>query len=363
MRFFKNLLILPVLFLALSCSDGGSGKSQLPVKVTLRIHAWNGYVLEYVDAFKKHALSEHGLDVNVVFTLTSGYDSSIANIKGGAKADLISPANDLLPPLMKDGLIVPVDTSRLKNFNQINPVILGTGCYLIEGTAYAVPFNFGPFAIAYNKDKMSEPESYRELWNKKYRKRVSIPGEYDTINIYMTALMLGIPAKDIFNLNNAQLARVESKLRELCVYQVREFWMDNLNPGSAEDIDIGMDWGIGVNQINRDKRGNWGFTVPAEGATGWIDTWAITKNAIEYDVLMAAYAWIDFMISAEVQAQMARVTSYGPVNPFAGRHLSAEEKKMYYLSYPDFVEKIILWQPLEPAVLKRYRETWKRAKR
>jgi spermidine/putrescine-binding protein len=362
-RFLKILIIIQVLIQALSCSDGGSGKSQLPVKVTLRIHAWNGYVTEYTGAFKKFALSEHGLDVDVVYTATSGYESHVENIKAGSKADVISPSSDYLIHLMKGGLVVPIDTSRLKNFNQINPVILGTGSYLIDGTAYAVPFNFGPYAIAYNRDKVQEPKSYKIFWDKRYSKRVSIPGEYDTINIYMAALMLGIPAKNIFNLTASQLAAVELKLKELCTYQVKEFWTENLNPESRNDIDIAMDWGIGVNQINQRYKGNWGFIIPEEGATGWIDAWSITKNALEYDVLVAAYAWIDFMISAEVQAQMARVTSYGPVNPYAGRHLSAEEKKMYYLSYPDFVKKIILWQPLEPSVLKRYRETWKRAKR
>lgn len=187
---------------------------------------------------------------------------------------------------------------------------------------------------------MPEPKSYKTLWDKKYRKRVSIPGEYYTINIYMTALMLGFHAKEIFNLNSAQLAAVESKLRELCAYQVREYWKDNLNPESHNEIDLGMDWGIGVNKINRDYKGNWGFAIPEEGATGWVDTWAITKNAVEYDVLIAAYAWIDFMISAEAQAQMARITSYGPVNPYAGRYLSAERKKLYYLNYPDFIKKL-----------------------
>jgi len=362
MRRVPGFLLFLIITL-ISCSNVNGGKGGVPVKVTLKIHAWNGYVLEYTDAFKKYALSEYGLDVNVVYTSTSGYDSNIENIRNGAKADVISPANDLLPPILEEGLIVPIDTSRLKNFKQINPVILETKCYLIDGTAYAVPFNFGPYAIAYNKDRMPEPRSYKALWDKKYRKRVSIPGEYDTINIYMTALMLGIPAEDIFNLNSRQLAAVKSKLRELCIYQVKEFWLDNLNPGSSDKIDIGMDWGIGVNRINQEHKGNWGFAIPAEGATGWVDTWSITKNAVEYDVLMAAYAWIDFMISAEIQAQMARVTSYGPVNPYAGRYLSAEEKKMYYLNYPDFVKKIILWQPLKPEVLRRYRDTWKRVKR
>lgn len=363
MRIYNICRVFLALILLSSCSDEKGDRNKSPVKVTLKIHAWSGYVLEYIDAYKKYAESEYGLLVDVIYTPTSGHESNVKNIRDGSKADIVSPSNDIILPLVREKLIVPLDTSRLKNFRQINPVILETGCYIADGTTYAVPFNFGPYAIAYNKSRVPEPRSYRVLWDRKYRKRVSIPGEYDTINIYMAALMLGIPREEIFNLNSRQLSLVESKLRELCAYQVKEYWKDNLNPESSDSIDIGMDWGIGVNKINSKTPDSWGFVIPEEGATGWIDTWSITRNAVTYDVLVAAYAWIDFMISAEIQARMARVTSYGPINPYAGRYLSAEEKKMYYLNYPDFVKKFILWQPLKPEVFKRYRETWKRIKK
>ncbi len=357
----------PWIVFLLLCAVTGCGKDENidPKKltpVTLRIHAWNGYVLEYQEEFKNHAKTALGMELTIVYTSTAGYDSNVENIKGGANAHLVSPANDLLAPLVREGLLQPLDSARLSNYKQINPVVLETRCNEVNGKVYAAPFNFGPYAIAYNKDKLPAPTSYKILWDSKYAKRVAIPGEYDTINIYMAALMLGLPKSDLFHLNEEQLVAVEALLRELCQKQVGDFWRDNLDPESRDRVDVGMDWGIGVNQINQRFQGNWGFAIPDEGATGWIDTWAITRNAVDPKVLEAAYAWIDFMISPERQAQMARITSYGPINPYAGRYLSAEEKKLYYLNYPNFMKNLILWQPLEADVLKRYQETWKRAR-
>ncbi len=358
------VILVAAAFLGLlsGCNDGGKSGENKTTPVALKIHAWNGYVLEYREAFQKYAKTAFGLDVEIVYTSTSGFDSNVENIKGGTRAHLISPANDLLAPLVREGLLTVLDTARLTNFKQINPVVVETKCTEVNGKPYAVPFNFGPYSIAYNRDKVPEPTSYKVLWDSKYAKRVSIPGEYDTINVYMTALMLGMHKNDLFDLNDEQLAAVETKLRELCRNQVGEYWRDNLDPESRDRVDVGMDWGIGVKQINQKFHGNWGLAIPEEGATGWIDTWAITINAMDPKVLEAAYAWIDFMISAERQAQMARITSYGPINPYSGRYLTAEEKKLYYLNYPNFMKNLILWQPLKPDVLKKYQEAWRRAR-
>lgn len=75
--------------------------------MTLKIHAWNGYVLEYIDAYKKYAASDYGLDVNVVYTSTSGYESHVGNIRAGAQADVISPSTITLSIWRKTVLLSP----------------------------------------------------------------------------------------------------------------------------------------------------------------------------------------------------------------------------------------------------------------
>ena len=359
---WKLIVLVLLLLFCLNCTENDSASSNNKKSIVLKIHAWEGYVREYEPAFIAHMKKNHSMNVELQITNTSGLDSFIEAISN-KDVHLISPANDLLAPLLRDKLIQPVDRKRIKKFNQINPIILETNFYNINGKTYAVPFTFGPYAIAYNKDKMKPPTSYSVFWNPKYRKKVSISSEYDTANIYMTALMLGISGKDIFNLNNSQLRIIEIKLRQLCRQQIAEYWEDNLNPLSYNKLYVGTDWGVGVNQINKKYNGNWGLIIPEEGATAWIDSWVMTKNINNIDVEKTAYAFIDYMLSPKVQAQVAQVTSYGPTNPYAGRYLNAKEKEQYYLIDPEYLKKLILWKPLSKEILKKYQDVWRRAKR
>jgi len=359
--FWLVTLILLFLMLFPSCNKKDEIKQNKTKKVTLKIHAWEGYVREYEEDFRKYMLDEKKVSVTIKVQNASGLVSFIK----AAKEDgyhLISPANDLLVPLNRKKLIKSIDLSRLKNFVLINPLILKTKAYEIDSMAYAVPFNFGPYAIAYNKNKMAAPESYKIFWDPKYKKRVTISGSYDTINIYMTALMLGIPKKDLFHLSDKQLISIKEKLRELFKTQIAEFWEENLNPENHEKFDLGMDWGIGVKKINEEYKGNWGYVIPNEGATGWIDTWAITKNVTDPEVENAVYEYINFMIGSKIQAKVARVTSYAPVNPYSVRYFTSNEKRRYYLTDPKFLEKIVLWQPLDAETLERYQRIWTSAK-
>jgi len=342
------------------CSKSESPETKSPI--TLRIHAWEGYAKEHEEFFKQHVRDTINREVNLVITSTTGFESFVEAIEKNG-AHLVSPANDFLAPLQRRGLIKQIDPGRLKNFNQLNPIIVQTGCTTINGSLYAVPFNFGAYLIAYNKDKVSVPETYAVLWDPAYRKRVTIPDVYDSINIYMTALLLGMPRSDLFNLSDGQLAAIERKLRVLNREQVVEFWKENLNPAHHDKFDVGMDWGIGVLQINEKYGGNWGVVIPREGATAWVDTWAVTKNVADKETEEMAYAYIDFMISASSQARMAKITSYGPVNPYATRYLNASEKKKFYLTDPKFFGQFILWQPLTESVMKRYKDTWWRSRK
>jgi len=366
MSFFKLLFLISIVLLFFTgCEkkEGSNEKKTVEKKsVVLKIHAWEGYVKEYEPQFIKHVKETMGIDVVIEKSMTTGLESFIDAAKNKG-VHLLSPANDFLLPLHREKLIVPLDKKKLSKFKQLNPVVLNKKAHEIDGVAYGLPFNFGPYAMAYNRDKFKKaPDSYKILWDPKMKNRVSISGTYDTINIYMTALMLGIPKTDLFNLNDEQLAKVEEKLKELCKTQVSEFWEENLNPVNHKNYDLGMDWGIGVNIINKKHGGNWGYAVPKEGVTGWIDTWAMTKNVKDPMVEKVAYAYLDFMISSKVQTKMARITTYAPVNLYAGRFLSVDEKKKYYLMDPKFIEKYTLWQPLKKEVQKKYKELWNRAK-
>ncbi len=361
-----NYFVILAILLLISCNNESSIDKIKNIHIsnkliTLKIHAWSGYVQEHINDFELYMKNKFNLNVKLIVTKTSGLDSFIKAVNKD-NVHLISPANDLLIPLINKKLIIPVNIDKIKKFKQINPVFLKKGVHKVEGIVYAIPFTYGPYAIAYNKNIIPKPKTYKELWNKRYKKRVSISADYDTANIYMTALMLGYSPKNLFNLNEVQLNEIENKLSELVKDQIIEFWEDNLNPKNHNNFDIGTDWGIGVNRINKKYGGNWDIAIPNEGVTAFIDCWVITKNTSDVLTEKVAYEFVNYMISPKIQAKVAKITSYAPVNPYAGRYLNAEEKKEYYLTDPKIFEKFILWRPLNKDVLQKYQQLWERVK-
>lgn len=360
LRVFWGLAALPAFFLCQAC-EKRTQPAPNPPRLTLRIHAWEGYAREHAPFFQQYLRETRHQEVDLVITSTTGLDSNIEAIRKGG-AHIVSPSNDLVVPLWRQNLLLPLDPKRLPHFNQINPIILATRCTMVGDRYFAIPFNFGAYLLAYNRAKVPPPNSYRILWAPAFRKRVTIPAMYATVNIYMTALMLGFPKEDLFNLSDAQLELIQAKLTELNHDQVAEFWETNIVPSHHYRFDIGMDWGIGVLKINEQFGGNWGVVIPQEGATAWVDAWSLTINIKDPETEALAYSFLDFMLRPESQARMARVTSYGPVNPYSTRFLTTEEKRKYYLTDPKFFNNFILWQPLSEKNWDRYRRVWLRSR-
>ena len=141
-----------------------------------------------------------------------------------------------------------------------------------------------------------------------------------------------------------------------------EFWGGNLSSNKIMKYDIGTDWGIGVDLINKKYEKKWKLSIPDEGVTACVDCWAITKNVKNPNVEKVVYEFINYMISAKIQAKVSFETSYAPVNPYAGRFFTAKEKKKFYLADPKIFEKFILWKPLKKDVFEKYQKLWVRVR-
>ena len=68
------------------------------------------------------------------------------------------------------------------------------------------------------------------------------------------------------------------------------------------------------------------FTHPKEGDFAWTDSWCIAKDAPNVDT---CYAWIDWMISPQAQAIVAKNLASGTVNEKAIDMLDPQTKAIY----------------------------------
>jgi putative spermidine/putrescine transport system substrate-binding protein len=72
----------------------------------------------------------------------------------------------------------------------------------------------------------------------------------------------------------------------------------------------GQGWQLTANTANADDE-LVGATKPTEGATGWSDTWMVAKDTANVN---CSYLWLDYIVSPEVNAQIAEYFGEAPAN-------------------------------------------------
>ncbi|HYP60514.1 MAG TPA: extracellular solute-binding protein, partial [Thermomicrobiales bacterium] len=86
-------------------------------------------------------------------------------------------------------------------------------------------------------------------------------------------------------------------------------------------------------------------TVPAEGVTGWSDSWVISKAAKNYDL---ALKWADWMIGPEGQVGLTEVMGYSITNKEAAATLPQDVQEQLRLTkVGDEYAKIKMWKFVE----------------
>ena len=85
--------------------------------------------------------------------------------------------------------------------------------------------------------------------------------------------------------------------------------------------------------------------IPADGATGWADTWMLAKKAPHPN---CAYMWMKYVSTPQVQAQQALVFGETPVNPKACPFMDkiqAGSCAKYHLNEPlSYYDTIKFWK-------------------
>ena len=179
----------------------------------LRITCWSGYAKPYVEGFKKLVKEKYDVDLAVEISNPTDQDEFYQAAKNGT-ADLISPPYEL-PKMPKfyaygDGgfLVQPVDPNNIPNLKKMLPVFREDTTPVFAGRRYGVPYNCGPYGMAYNAKVVKEaPASWNALWDPKYSGKYTINNNFPKVNVWITALALGYPYDDIFDIDRLDRGR------------------------------------------------------------------------------------------------------------------------------------------------------------
>src|ERR1700687_2292945 len=323
--------------LAVSLCLGSCSKTP-----TLNLLVWEGYAdPTFIKAFEE----QNHCKVSASYMGSS--DELVAKLRGGSSGnyDVISPSSDVATSIATAGLAAPLDLSKIPSYAQLSPQLTSLPLVRMNGQVYGVPFMWGPDPIIYDTTVFARPpDSWNEMWDPKYKGKVSVWDDLSTV--YMAAQVLGYDKPDpsqLYNLSDEQLEAVKKKLLELKP-NVRQMWSTGgelTNLFQNHEVVAAMGWPLNTADL---KKANFpvGETIPKENTTGWIDHLMITAGRGNKE---PANNILEYMIEAKTQKMVTDKTHYVPANPQASTFMTADEVKALHLDdVSNYQKRLYFWQ-------------------
>jgi putative spermidine/putrescine transport system substrate-binding protein len=294
----------------------GAGEGELKLVI------WTGYAergasdpaYDWVTPFEK----ETGCKVSTTDMTDS--NNGVSLMQSG-EYDGISASGDATIRLIKGGTVAPVNTALFKNYANVFAGLKNLPHNTIDGVNYGVPHGRGPNLLAYNTEVIkTPPTSWDAVWEggADYKGKISV---YDSsIYIADAALHLMTKQPDLGIKNPYQLNGAQFDAAVKLLEQQRDngalYWgtaNDQITSFSSGDSVIGTTWQYQVNVLQADKQ-KVDAVLPAEGSTGWSDTWMIATKAKHPNCMLM---WMDHMMSPVANAQATVWFGEAPTSPQA----------------------------------------------
>jgi len=314
---------------------------------------WSGYE---APEFHQGYIDKYGTSPSVSFF--GGTTEAMHKIRAGFKIDIGHPCSGEITVWHEAGIIAPIDTARLKHWNDyfealrnIDTTLTPTGDHLF------IPWDWGNSSILYRTDLVDiEEESWSLLFDERYKGKLATYNSPQA-GVQVAAQVLGFSNLD--TLSDEQLAEIRvllKKQREL----LRFYWDSQSEAGQAMvagEIIATYAWNDlykTVTEAGLPVK----FMTPKEGARNWVCGMVLTSAEFRVASDDRVYDFLDAMMSPEAGAYLIDALSYGHANKKAFDLVSPERVAEVGLSDPEaFLAKGIL-KPIPPEYDQKYVELW-----
>ncbi len=316
----RFILIVTVAVMLVSC-----GKT---VQQKLYVFNWTDYIeSELIKQF------EEKYNCKVIYDTYNSNENMLTKILNSeASYDIAVPSGDHVAIMMKKDLLEKLDKSKLPNWENLDKSILVKATTFDPTNEYSVPYFWGTCGLMYNRKYITDEEMQGASWNKlgdpKYNGKNVVTMLDDVREVVGAALVTA--GYSVNETSDEALAAAREILKE---------WDKNISQFDSDsaknEIQDGTTWlaqiynGDALQIIAENEE--IGFVLPKEGASLWIDSMVILKNAENKEL---AYKFINFLNEAEVAAANAEYVQYATPNK-AAFEILPDEVREDTIIYPD----------------------------
>ncbi|MEM9442065.1 MAG: extracellular solute-binding protein [Pseudomonadota bacterium] len=315
----------------------------------IRVLNWQGYGTDLDWAIAAFTEETGHTVVHEYFTSEQEMLTKLRTNPGAYDVVLINAA--YTAQAKEEGLIAPIDASKISNFGDLDPALSSNEDLNPGGELHGVPWTWGLTSIAVNTNDFSEmPTSLSILWDPAWQGRVSIRDD-GLEAVQFAAMATGQNLNDITDLD-----AVKAKLEEL-LPQITTFWSSENDWNqfmSAGDFAVATYWS-GSASRSISKGLPIAFVVPEEGALGWLDGLSIPTSSEHQD---AAHAFIDWMVDPDFYVKWDAEGAPATSNMQAAAALPETSFNRRVLGDPATVAKVQFMRPVSDENRETYLKLW-----
>ena len=340
----RTWAVFLALVAALAVPAAGVSKSDAG---TLNMIAWEGYTqAQWVKPFEKSS----GCKINAKYAGSSDEMVTLMRSGGGGQYDMVSASGDASLRLIYGKDVQAIDPSKIPDYKNFTKTFQSPPNNTVDGKHYGISLQWGPNTLLYNTTKVKPaPTSWAVLYSPKYKGQITIPD--NPIQIADAALYLQKSQPDLNITDPYELTKPQFDAAVKLLKQQRPLLKKHWSLASDEidlfkngDANLGASWPYQTNTLVADKVPVKDL-IPAEGATGWADTWMLSSKSKHPN---CAYLWTKWVSTPKVQAQQAIYFGETPANTKACAimdQLSAGSCKQYHADAPaSYFDSIKFWK-------------------
>jgi spermidine/putrescine transport system substrate-binding protein len=279
------------------CPEGFAGQ-------TLSVYNWSTYVAE--DTISNF---EALCGVSVVYDVFESNEALLARLRQGNPGyDIIVPTDYMVAIMIAEGLLEPLDHSQIPNIANLIPEL--TDRNFDPGNTYSIPYQWGTQGFGYNLERTGEPITSWEQFINHVGPVALLEDMRATIGVGLLLLGFDPNSENPDEINAAKDFLIETSGNVIAV--AGDDGQAFLERG---DADIVVEFSGDIFQVIADcECETYGYAIPEEGGVVWMDNMAIPTGAPNMPL---AHAFIDYVLDAQVGADISNYTAYATPNQAA----------------------------------------------
>jgi spermidine/putrescine transport system substrate-binding protein len=309
-KWWRSVVLVAVFALvAAACGDDDAGTTgDGDLSGTLVFFAYeDSFLPRVMDPFE----AAHP-DLKVEKPAFSDEEETETKLRAGFEADVVEMCAGEIGGMVENGLLQPIDTSRITDWDKIFPLFLnGKGTVDDEGNVYMVPLQGGSAGIVYNVDEVPGGiASYEQMFiTLDYEGYIAIDSNYT--NSIGDALMALGSGPEIFDATDEQVTEAVDLLIGLKqsgkIRTTHDSDSEIVNLLATGEV-VAAAHGFSSLVATLGSEGvDVAYVAPLEGEVSWNCGHGIAAGAKNLD---AAYALINHYMSVESQVAFAEEEEY-----------------------------------------------------